>query len=96
MTRTTYPDTFRDSDIIQNLKEISRLREIEDIPDFTNLPNVFISGRTTYRTPSTPLDVLATDNIGDVTTDPAGDFEYKLINVGGTPKWAQIALNTSW
>lgn len=96
MTRTTYPDTFRDSDIIKSLNEISRLREIEDIPDFTNLPNVFVSGRTTFREPSTPLDVLATDNLGDITINAAGTFEYKLVDVGGTPKWSRTAINTGW
>lgn len=96
MTQTTYPDTFTESDIIRNLKEISRLREIEDIPDFTNLPNRFVSGRTTYREPSTPTDVLATDNLGDVVINTAGTYEYKLVDVGGTVKWARTALDTAW
>lgn len=96
MSRTAYPLVTDSSQLVDFAKEITRLRDIEDIPDFTNLTQRFVSGRTTTRIPSTPADVLATDNEGDIVTDGANGFEYKLVDVSGTLTWDRRTLNTSW
>ena len=96
MARSQYPVVVNDSDFLSFAKEIARLRQVEDVPDFTNLSQVFVSGRTTTRVPSTPTDVLATDNVGDIVTDAPNGFEYKLVDNAGTFVWDRRALNTSW
>ena len=96
MTQSTYPIVETADDLIGFAKEITRLREVEDVPDFTNLTQRFVSGRTTTRIPSTPTDVEPTDNEGDIVTDGANGFEYKLIDVSGTLTWDRRTLNTSW
>lgn len=96
MTTTPYPLVSSTQDILDFVKEITRLREIEDIPDFTNLTQRFVSGRTTTRIPSSPSDVLATDNLGDIVTDVPNGFEYKLVDNGGTFVWERRALNIAW
>ena len=96
MTRSAYPLVNTAEDLVDFAQEITRLREIEDVPDFTNLTQIFVSGRTTTRIPSTPTDVLETDNQGDIVTDGANGFEYKLVDVSGTLTWDRRTLNTSW
>ncbi len=90
MTRNTYPDTNTIDDVIANLKDISRLREVEDIPDFTNLVNVFISGRKVGKVPTSSADVVATDNVNDVNWDAS--FLYILVDNGGTAVWRRVAI----
>lgn len=96
MTQTAWPIVSTKEQLIEFAQETARLRQEEDIPDFDNLPNRFVTGRTTERVPSTPSDVVATDNIGDIVTDAANGFEYKLVDNGGTPVWDRRTLNTSW
>ena len=96
MTRTVYPVINNREELLDFAKEISRLREIEDIPDFTNLTNRFVRGRTTSRVPSMPSDVLATDSEGDIVTDAPNGFEYKLVNNNGTLVWDRRALDIAW
>ena len=97
MTTSLYPETRIETDIIPTLQEIARLRETEDISDFSNLPQRFVSGRglfTTRSAPSSPTDVLATDQEGDIVNDAT--FEYKLLNISGTLRWDRRSLDTSW
>lgn len=99
MTSSLYPETRNSTDVVKNLQEIARLRETEDISDFENLSNRFVSGRGLFRqrsAPSSPTDVLATDNEGDIVND--NSFEYKLLDIdgSGTLRWDRRALNTSW
>lgn len=96
MTRSPYPLVDKAEQLVPFAKEITRLRELEDVPDFTNLTQVFVSGRTTTRVPSTPSDVLDTDNEGDIVTDAPNGFEYKLVNNAGTLEWDRRALDTAW
>jgi hypothetical protein len=97
MAKTTYPvltDT-KDINVVVNwLKEVARLRELEDVPDFTNLKNKLLSGRTVDKIPSSATDVVATDVEGDWSTD--GTYEYRLVDVAGTLKWSRILLDTAW
>ena len=93
MTTSLYPETrnLRDTEsnvrqIIDNLQEIARLREQEDISDFNNLPQRFVGGRTGTRVPTDPDSVLATDEVGDVVNDSL--YEYKLVEeTSGTARW---------
>lgn len=81
------------------IEEVTRLRQTEDVPDFTNLPNVFVRGRLVERAvPASHSDVAVTDNIGDWFYGfDGGDHRiYVLVDDGGTPKWARINANVSW
>jgi len=107
MTQTTWPvltvEIINQEDVLNAvtqisdvLREASRIRENEDIPDFGNLNQVFVSGRSTDRVPSSPTDVLADDAEGDVVIQADGAFEYTLIDVSGTLKWDRRTLDTAW
>jgi len=95
MTTSNYPLVERQEDVIPALKEIGRLREQEDVPDFDNLQERFVSGRSTDRIPTSPTDTIATDNVGDVTND--GTYEYKLLDIGGgVLNWDRRSLDIAW
>lgn len=110
MTTSLYPDTANlpDNydiddvaltlrDAIDNLQEIARIRETEDISDFANLNQRFVLGRGRFVSRSAPAnatDVAATDEEGDIVNDAT--YEYKLLNISGTLKWDRRTLNTSW
>lgn len=86
-------------DIQRWIDEVTRLRQTEDLPDFTNLPNVFVRGRLVERTvPTSHSDVVATDNVGDwfYGFDGTDHRIFVLVNDAGTPKWARINANVSW
>lgn len=94
--RNTYPLLLSGSekDIKDVLSDIIRLRQTEDLPDFNNLVNVFVSGRSVNRIPSAPNDVLATDSQGDISYDD--DYQYTLVMVSGSLLWDRRALDTGW
>jgi len=82
-------------DIQRWIEEVTRLRQTEDVADFTNLPNVFVRGRLVERAiPASSTDVVSTDVLGDWLYSTT--FLYILINDSGTPKWARINANVSW
>ena len=95
MARTQYPYVNDETGVIGFCREIQRIRESEDVPDFTNLPQRFVTGRSSTRVPSGPSDVLASDQVGDIVNDAT--FEYKLVDTGGgTLLWDRRALDTAW
>jgi len=97
MTQSPYPEVRTEEDMLPALQEIRRLREQEDISDFTNLNNRFVLGRgrfTSRVAPSSNSDVLATDTEGDIVNDAT--FEYKLLDISGTLKWDRRTLDVSW
>lgn len=98
MTSSLYPETNDEKDVVKNLQEIARLRESEDISDFQNLDNRFVAGRGLFETraaPSSPSDVLATDELGDIVNDAT--HEFKLLNISGTGlRWDRRALDVAW
>ena len=99
MTSSLYPEVRDESDILDALIEIVRLRETEDLSDFENLTQRFVLGRGIYirrptGSPSTPSDVLATDNEGDIVNDAT--YEYKLLDISGTLLWDRRLLDTAW
>ena len=77
---------------------MARLRETEDISDFNNLDNRFVRGRGLFETraaPSSPSDVLAADEEGDIVND--NTYEYKLLNISGTGlRWDRRTLDVGW
>lgn len=83
-------------DMANFLRAIARFRETEDLPDFTNLNTVFVTGRSVTKIPTSATDVAVTDNIGDVSYALNGTFMYILVNVSGNLRWARVALDTGW
>ena len=96
MTQNSYPIISDSKDVLKFIREITRLRQEEDIPNFLNLNKVFVAGRVTERIPSSATDVIAGDNSGDIVTDVANGFEYKLVDNAGTFIWDRRVLDTSW
>lgn len=96
MVTSPYPFINSQEEVLDFIKEITRLREVEDLQDFTNLNQRFVTGRTTTRIPSSPTDVLTDDDEGDIVTDVPNGFEYKLVNNAGTLVWDRRTLNISW
>lgn len=92
--KTPYPQFNKERDILVGLQKISQLRKQEDLPDYENQPQIFVSGRTTTRIPSAATDVITGDRIGDTTNDDT--YLYLLVNTTGGPLWNRIALDISW
>ncbi len=89
------PDRPTAQDIENWIRDVTRLRQLEDLPDFTNLANIFVLGRKVDRVaPTSFADVVATDTLGDWVY--TSTFVYALISDAGTPKWARINANVSW
>ena len=91
-----YPILNEDEQIPDIVREIVRIRD-NDIADWNNLPSQFVQGRglfTTRTAPSTPTNVLATDQEGDVVNDAT--YEYKLLNISGVLKWDRRTLSVGW
>ena len=89
-----YPDYNPD-----NAKELPRIvRFIQqerknDVNDFTNLNNRFISGRKVARIPSSSADVIRGDVVGDFNVTDT--YAYFLIDNSGTAEWRRVAVG-SW
>lgn len=88
----TYPKfTEKNSkDIIEILEFIIKERK-NDVNDFTNLKNVFISGRKVAKIPTGSLDVTDTDRVGDFNYDLSS--LYILVDNGGSAEWRQAMLS---
>lgn len=71
------------------LQQITRLRN-EDIGDWNNLANTYVSGRKVGRVPSSSVDVIDGDRVGDINYDL--NYLYLLSTDGVTPAWRRIAL----
>lgn len=79
-------------DVIKVLEFIVKERKI-DVGDFTNLKNIFISGRKVGKIPTGASDVNPdTDCVGDFNYNAS--FLYILVNNGGTAVWRRAALST--
>jgi hypothetical protein len=80
-------------------QEVVRIRQLEDLPDFTNLPNVYMRGRRIERVaPTSHSDVVATDVEGDFVYgfDGSNHNLFILVNDSGTLKWGRFNVNVSW
>lgn len=105
MTTSLYPDVIEGKNtketldnIVELLYEVVRLRDQEDISDFNNLPQRFVRGRGLFESrlaPTSPTDVLATDQEGDIVND--NTYEYKLLNISGSGLlWDRRTLDVTW
>jgi len=69
-------------------RDIARIRE-EDVEDFSNLNNVFISGRKVGKVPTGSADIAVTDRIGDFNFD--ANFIYICVDDSGAA-WRRVTL----
>ena len=89
-----FPSVFDETidGIINFLKQVIRLRN-DDVTDFNNLNDIFMSGRKVNKIPLSSSDVV----IGE---DRAGDFNYNasylflLVNNSGTLVWRRVTLSS--
>ena len=77
--------------IFEWLKFVVRARS-EDIQEFNNIENVFISGRRVGKIPSSSNDVVAADKIGDFNVNAT--YAYFLIDNSGTAEWRRVAVGS--
>ncbi len=89
-----YPQNIKPNieSILDALQDISRKRQ-EDITDRNTFPSVFPRGRTVGKIPSSSVDVIATDRIGD--QNLTKDYAYFCVSDGaGASVWRRIAMGT--
>ncbi len=92
--KTSYPQCNDESDVLPVVQRMVQLRKQEDLKDFANLTQVFVMGRSTRRIPSSSVDVIAGDRVGDTVNDDT--YLYQLLNITGVPLWNRITLDISW
>lgn len=61
-----------------------------DVNDFNNLKNIFMSGRKVNKIPTESTDVLPSDRVGDMNYDD--NYIYLLVDNSGNPQWRRVAL----
>jgi len=80
-------------DVANSVDEMVRERR-QDIKDYDNLNNRFISGRKVGTIPTGATDVNSGDKAGDFNYD--ADYIYILVDLGGgNAEWRRAALG-SW
>ncbi len=87
------PGITRDlKDVQEQLQKICNIRK-SDITQFNNLQQIFVGGRKVGRIPSSSLDVITGDVIGDFNVNAT--YAYYLIDNAGTSEWRRVAVG-SW
>lgn len=76
--------------LVNFCKDITRLRE-EDVAEFNNLSNIFISGRKVGKIPSGSSDTTG-DRVGDFNYDAS--YIYLCVDNGGTAAWRRVAIGS--
>jgi len=76
------------SEAIKVIEYITKERS-NDVSDFDNLINVFISGRKVGKIPTGSADVSDTDRLGDFNYD--ADYLYLLVDDSGAA-WRRVSL----
>lgn len=79
--------------VFEWLKYVVRARS-EDVQEFNNLPNIFISGRKVGKVPSASNDVVADDKLGDFNADGTTGYAYFLVDNTGTAEWQRAKLGS--
>lgn len=82
-------------DLANFCREVARLR-VDDVNDFTNLPNVFMRGRKVGKIPATSADITDGDRVGDFNYATSGGSEYLFVcmDVGGNAVWRRVVLGS--
>lgn len=78
--------------ILDILRFIVRERKT-DVNDFSNLKNVFISGRKVAKIPTGASDITIADRVGDFNYDVS--YIYIVVDNAGTAEWRRATL-ASW
>lgn len=74
------------------IREVANIRK-DDITQFQNIQNTFIAGRKVGRVPSSSIDVIDGDKVGDFNV--TSTYAYFLIDNAGTGEWRRVAVS-SW
>lgn len=78
-------------ELVKVFRQITQLRR-DDIGDFDNLVNIFVSGRKVGKVPTSSTDVATTDREGDMNWD--ANYFYLAVVSAGVVRWRRIALST--
>ncbi len=87
-----YWSSSNEADAREQLRTICNIRK-DDITQFQNLQNIFISGRKVGKIPSASNDVNPEDKIGDFNVTES--YAYFLIDNASMPEWRRVAMG-SW
>jgi hypothetical protein len=92
MTTRPYKKIYEDSvqALLAFAKDAVRLRE-EDISDFNNLKNIFVSGRKVSKIPTGSSDISGS-RVDDRSYD--ADYLYICVDNSGTPAWRRAKLES--
>lgn len=92
MTTSTFPKPANSTndELFKVLSYITAKRD-EDLKDFSNLKNIFMSGRKVDKIPTSSTDILENDRIGDFNYDE--DYLYVIVKDAGNAEWRRITLN---
>lgn len=75
--------------LIDTVQFITRERD-NDVREYNNLPQIYLSGRKVNKIPSGSSDVAATDKLNDFNWDAS--YMYILVDNSGTAEWRRITL----
>lgn len=99
MTSTVFKDYpyYQAKDINELMDIVGQITHTrkDDITQIKNLPEVFISGRSVGKIPTSSADVVPDDRIGDQSIAADGSYLYILVNNAGAAVWRRVALG-SW
>lgn len=78
--------------VLHLMQYITKERK-NDIRDFNNITNNFISGRKVGKIPSSATDIIASDKVGDFNYD--ANYIYICVENSGSAEWRRVAIS-SW
>lgn len=81
----------KETDVKEQLRQICNIRK-DDITQFGNLPEIFMSGRKVGKIPTGSTDIAVTDRLGDFNYDAS--YWYQVVDDTGNARWRRIALAT--
>lgn len=87
----TYPKLLKsDIDSVASVLQFIIRERQNDVTENTNLPQIFIGGRKVGKIPTSSIDIVATDKVGDLNYDP--NYLYIVVDNAGTAEWRRGAL----
>lgn len=97
MTQNNYPsfDPKKPKEAIDLLTDMVKQRR-QDVNDFNNLQNRFITGRIVGRIPTGAADLQPGDKVGDTNFEASTSYLYRIVDNSGTPVWARIQMDMVW
>lgn len=93
MSNEPYPEIVDGElgELVRAYRTVTRIRQ-DDINDYANLPNRFMSGRLVGKVPSASTDAAVTDRPGDFSFATDASYMYFFVESTATPVWRRVTL----